>query len=184
MADISFEDWAKKIRDYDKNPMKYIGTYAKDMIYAIHRKMAELQVPDTGQSRALIVKKIGDRYGKDLSKFESEIWDEYGNRAMGLRNWENTNDSLITETITGNTLSVKNEIKDTERSLPLRLQNEGVLQMSETHPRGSNKEYIFGHIDWVIDKTNAGHFEETGIDEILDKMEEYIAKEILHGRIV
>lgn len=184
MADIKFADWAKGIRDFKKDPIKHLEPYAIDIVYKILYRMAELQVPDTGQSRSLIVKKFADMYGKDLSKFESELYDEYGNVANGLRSWNNTTASTIKVQRNKKSFSVTNDIMIGEDSRPIFLQNNGVLNMNPNHSRGSNAPYIYHHIDITIDSLNAGDFTDTGIDVIIENMEQFIAKEILHGRMV
>ena len=184
MADIKFADWANGIRSFGKNPMEYLEPYAVDIVYAILYRMAELQVPDTGQSRALIIKKFAEKFNKDLSVFESELYDAYGNVANNLRSWNNDSASTIKVSKTKKTFTVINDVQVGEDSRPIFKQNNGVLKMNENHPRGSNAPYIYHHIDRTVDLVNAGDFTDSGIDVIVENMEQFIAKEILHGRLV
>ena len=186
MADIKFADWAKGIRSFRKNPMEYLEPYAVDIVYAILYRMAELQVPDTGQSRALIIKKFAEKFNKDLSVFEDELarFDAYGNEKDGLRSWNNDNASTVKVKKNKKSFTVINEVQIGEDSRPIFKQNNGVLKMNPNHPRGSNAPYIYHHIDRTVDFVNAGDFTDAGIDVIIENMEQFIAKEILHGRLV
>ena len=184
MADIKFADWASGIRNFSNAPMDYLEPYAIDIVYAILYRMAELQVPDTGQSRSLIIKKFAEKYNKDLSKFEQELYDKYGNTAKNIRSWNNDSASNVKVNKTKKSFTVINDIQLGEDSRPIFLQNNGVLKMNENHPRGSNAPYIYHHIDRTVDLINAGDYTDSGIDVVIENMERFIATEILHGKMV
>ena len=182
MSNIKFKDWIKKVKDFQKNPIKYLEPFVIDMAFSILYQMAYHQIPDTGQSRSLIIKKFAEKYNKDISYFENQLWNYWNNAPE--RNWNDVSDSSLSVDKDNNKISFINIIGET-KGMPIKMQNKFGMKPSYVHPRPNNGQYIPFHLDFVEDAVNSGDFSKVeGLESIIKKMEEYVAKEILHGRVV
>lgn len=181
--DMKLKDWNRQVNDFMKNPNKFLKPFAIEATFLILHKMAELTIPDTGQSRALVIKNFADKYGYSTADFEAETWDWWGNEARGLRSFNDTQDSVITENENKDGVTFKNEISSSHRSYPLFAQNKLGMQPSQDHPRSDRAKYINHHLDQIADRVNQGDYSFIeGLEELQDRMEKYVAEQIFNGR--
>lgn len=187
--DMKLKDWNRQVNDFMKNPNKFLKPFAIEATFLILHKMAELTIPDTGQSRALVIKNFADKYGYSTADFEAETWDWWGNRERGLRDWSFTQDSVLSESEAKDGVTFKNEISSSHRSFPLFAQNKLGNQVlnhrmpSPDHPRPDRSKYIAHHLDEIADRVNQGDYSFIeGLEELQDRMEKYVAEQIFNGR--
>lgn len=185
MADIKLKDWLRDVKKFKNDPMAVYRPYAIEMTFLILYKMTDLTIPDTGQARALVIKKFADKYGFDVSKFENETWDYWGNKARGLRNWNDVEDSQLSEVQLKHSLTFTNVIAYSPKSYPLIAQNKEGRPPSQEHPRPNADKYIPHHLDFVMDNVNAGNYSLVeGLEELMDDMDRFIAEKVMHGRYI
>lgn len=190
MANISLDDFIKKMKELKKAPIQNFEEAIIKITYSVLWQIAKHTIIDTGQARAKVIRKFAEKYGFEYGDLEGKFlryWEEHGYPENANRSWNNYKSTSIRNKKTNKKREIKISIQD--EGLYGQAYNEGGNYPSEspydkeTGEYRDNSDFFPRHVDIIIDSINNGNYKdfekldcEKIANEVFIEVENYLFK--------